>query len=351
MDSVTVLQQIAPDMLKTMERRYEMLRTVYFAYPIGRRSLAAKLDLSERTVRRELELLEQQGLVSSSAAGVQATTAGEKLLVELKEYIREIHGLGELEKRLCRMLGMQRVIVVPGDSDRDDIVKKDMAKATARYLRGVLRDGDVLAVTGGTTLSQVANGFPVESTPKRVTVIPARGGLGEDADIQANSVAARLAERLGGDYRLLHAPDNVAPALLDTILREPRIRDVISLVRRSQILLHGIGTAEEMARRRAMDDATVMQLIADGAVGEAFGYYFNVRGEIVFSMSSIGLRLEDLAGIPLVVAVGGGRSKAWAVLSVASTGFCDVCITDEGAARRLISIKRLKEEVHNGSQG
>lgn len=48
--------------------------------------------------------------------------------------------------------------------------------------------------------------------------------------------------------------------------------------------------------------------------------------------------MEDLAKIPLVVAVGGGKSKAWAVLSVLHLGFCDVCITDEGVARKVIHI-------------
>ena len=349
MEPVSVMQKIAPDMLKIIERRYKLLRTVYYTCPIGRRALAAKVNVSERTVRKELELLEDQGLVVGTAAGMQATPAGEQVLVELKEYIREMYGLGELENELCELLSMDTVIVVPGDSDQDEVVKKDMARATARYLRGILRDGDTLAVTGGTTLSQVAECFPADTAQRQIIVVPARGGLGENVNIQANSVAARLADRLGGQYRLLHAPDNVAPSLVDTIMREPRIRDVLSLMRRSNVLLHGIGTAEEMARRRGMDDTTVMHLIADGAVGEAFGYYFDVEGNIVYSMPSVGLRMEELQQIPLVVAVGGGKSKAWAVLSVANTGYCDVCITDEGAARRLMSIKRLKEDVHNGS--
>ena len=125
-------------------------------------------------------------------------------------------------------------------------------------------------------------------------------------------------------------------------MNEPRIRDVIALGRRADVLLHGIGTAEEMARRRGFDDETTMKLIADGAVGEAFGYYFDSQGKIVYSTSSVGLRLEDLERIPQVIAVGGGRSKAWAVMSVLSTGFCDVCITDEGAARRLMNLITTK---------
>jgi len=96
-----------------------------------------------------------------------------------------------------------------------------------------------------------------------------------------------------------------------------------------------------MARRRGFDDASLMELIAEGAVGEAFGCYFDAQGNIVRNTTSVGLRLEDLERIPLVITVGGGRSKAWAVMSVLSRGYCDVCITDEGVARRLMSIKDI----------
>ena len=40
-----------------------------------------------------------------------------------------------------------------------------------------------------------------------------------------------------------------------------------------------------------------------------------------------------------MIAVGGGRSKAWAILSVLSAGNCHVCITDEGAARKVMKLK------------
>lgn len=256
--------------------------------------------------------------------------------------MRGLHDLNFMETKLAALLNVRRMMIVPGDADQDPLVKKALAAATARYLRDILEEGQILAVTGGTTLAKVAESFPPRSQGKRVTVVPVRGGLGEDVKIQANSVAVRLAEGLGGSYRLLHAPEEVLPCYLDQILSEPRIRDVIALGRRADILLHGIGTAEEMAKRRGFDDATIMQLIADGAVGEAFGYYFDSQGKIIYSTASVGLRLADLEKIPLVVAVGGGSSKAWAVLAVLSRGYCDVCITDEGAARRLMTLKQSK---------
>ena len=317
--------------------------------PVGRRTLSNNLNQSERTIRREVEFLQEQGFISSSHAGMRLTEAGQQVLLDLEDYIREIRGLADLELELKNILQVNKVLIVPGNSDVDPMVKKDLAKVTSRYLRSVLKDGDILAVTGGSTLAEVADSFASNGISKNVTVVPARGGLGEDVNLQANSIAAKLAIGLGGAYRLLHAPDQVVPGVMETIVNEPLIRDVIALGRRAQVLLHGIGTAEEMARRRGLDEDLIMKLITAGAVGEAFGYYFDKDGKIVYSTSSVGLRLEDLAKIPLIIAVGGGQSKAWAVWSVAKLGHCDVCITDEGAARRLINIFKNKEENSNGN--
>lgn len=349
-DAVAILQEIAPESLSLVERRYQILTTIHALSPVGRRILAQSVGQSERSLRRELDRLKELGLVAANHHGVTLTSEGFRVLESLQVLIRDTHDIGSLERQLTDCLGLNRLIIVPGDSDKDSLVKTELAKAAKRHLVEVLQDGNVLAVSGGTTLSEVGEAFGSEGKgiSRQVTVIPARGGLGEDVNIQANSVAAKLAQGLGGTYRLLHAPDTVDPSFLKTLLSEPRIRHLMALIRRADVLLHGIGTAEEMAKRRGLDEEQLMHLIAEGAVGEAFGYYFDPQGNIVFSTASVGLQLEDLAQIPKKIAVGGGRSKAWALLSVVSAGYCDVCITDEGAARRLMNLIKKKEETENG---
>ncbi len=341
MDSLVALQQLVPELDEMLERRYSLLNIIRSEAPIGRRFIAVKHGSSERVVRTELDVLREQGLIISSSLGVQLSAQGEQVLMVLQAMIREFHDFGYLEQKLATALGIRKMIIVPGDADSSTTGKKDLAEAIARYLKEVLEDGDVLAVSGGTTLARVAESISGQDLPKNITVVPVRGGLGEDARIHANSIAVSVAERLRGSYRQLQAPENVLPCYLEQITSEPRIREVIALGRRADVLVHGIGTAEEMARRRGFDDTSLMELIAEGAVGEAFGYYFDANGEIVRHTTSVGLRLEDLEKIPLVITVGGGRSKAWAVLSVLSRGYCDVCITDEGVARRLMSIKEI----------
>lgn len=344
MNSLAALQQLIPELTELLERRYSLLRVIRNQGPIGRRFIAAQVGSSERVTRGELDILREQGLVRSSSLGMQITPEGEKVFSALQDVFREFHDLDYLEQRLASALGVKKMIIVPGDADSDPAAQKELARTAAQFLRDVLKDGDVLAVSGGTTLARVAEAAAEGEPSRKVTVVPVRGGLGEDIRIQANSVAVALAEGLGGTYRLLHAPEDVSPSYRDQILNEPRIRSVIALGRRADVLIHGIGTAEEMAKRRGFDEQSLMELIAAGAVGEAFGCYFDSEGEIVYNTTSVGLRLEDLESIPLVITVGGGRSKAWAVLAVLSRGYCDVCITDEGVARRLLSLKEFKTE-------
>lgn len=336
---VSVLQRIAPELSRVVEERYIILRNVRFIQPVGRRVLAAVLKEPERAVRRELDVLRAQGLVQADVGGVKLTPEGEGILDLLGDYLRHLRGLVELERMLADRFGLERAIVVPGDSDQDPSVKRELGRAAGRVLRDILRDGQILAVTGGTTIAEVANALSFGNWKVEVTVVPARGGLGEDVEKQANTIAALLAKTLGGSHRLLHVPDDLSEEALASVTSEPRIREVLELVRRADVVLHGVGTAEEMARRRGLSEEQISRLEKLGAVGEAFGYYFDRLGRPVYITSSVGLKLEDLERAGTVIAVGGGASKAEAVVAVMSHHYQDILVTDEGVARRIASEK------------
>lgn len=342
MDRLAVLRRIAPEIVELVQTRHAILRNVSFGEPIGRRVLASQLGMRERAIRREVDVLRQQGLLTSEPMGMRLTPLGRAVLASLAEFIRELSGIDELETSLSRMLGLKRVIVVPGNSDEDETVKKEIARATGEFLSEVIEPGQILAVTGGTTLSEVARSLSLSTSNRDVTVVPARGGLGEDVELQANTVAANLARHLGARCRLLHIPDDLGEEAYSTLSNEPKIREVLELIKNADIVLHGIGTAGEMARRRGMPPRQVAILRENQAVGEAFGYYFDHRGRIVYTTNSVGLRLEDLHRTKLVIAVGGGTSKADAALAVLSNHYQDVLITDEGMAHCML--KKLSED-------
>lgn len=334
-DIVAVQCRIAPELTGRIVLRHSILRHVSYSQPIGRRALAQCIGISERSVRREEGALREVGLILVGPDGIRLSRDGEDILWELGEYVRLLTGTGELEKMLAETFGLEQAIVVPGDSDCDDAVKREIARAGAVVLRDAVADGDVVAVTGGTTTAALAQEAVQLRGVRDLVVVPARGGLGEDVEKQADTVAASLAKKLGGSYRLLNLPDDLGLESAASVREEPRIKQVLDTIKQARVVVHGVGTALEMARRRNLSEAEIVHIQQLGAVGESFGFYFNSAGEVVYITSSLGLRLADLSRVPTVICVGGGASKAQALSAVLRNGFTHIVVTDEGAAREI----------------
>ena len=75
------------------------------------------------------------------------------------------------------------------------------------------------------------------------------------------------------------------------------------------ILIFGMGRADTMARRRQLSEEKVSQLLEKGAVGEAFGHYFDINGNDIWESLTVGLSLEGYSKIDRVIGVAGGEDR------------------------------------------
>src|SRR5699024_10230116 len=125
-------------------------------------------------------------------------------------------------------------------------------------------------------------------------LLTARGGIGEIVESKANTIAAKMAEKEKGNYRLLHVPDPLSETLYESIIQEPSVADTLHLIKHADIVIHGIGNAMAMARRRHTNKEVIAQLKEKNALSEAFGYYFNEDREVVHKVSTYGFQLEEL---------------------------------------------------------
>lgn len=338
MEEILKLQQkIVPELVELLEKRYNILRTIYYNQPIGRRVLANNLGIGERIVRTEINFLKNQNFIEISTPGMTITKDGEKIIDKLKNFIHELKGLSEIEKVIKERLKLKNVIIVPGDLDEDRTILNELGRAAAINLKNIIRDNSIIAITGGTTMKEVIDNFPKMSGFNNVLVVPARGGIGRNVETQANTLAASLANKLEGSYKLLHVPDNLSDKAMNTIIQERDIREILDTIYNANVLIYGIGIAEEMARRRGLMQEEIDKIKLLGAVGEAFGYYFNREGKIVYCTPTIGIRNEEIGKIETLIAVAGGKSKAEAILSTELNNNNSILITDEGAAKELMN--------------
>lgn len=336
---LSIARRIVPELLEILQERTRILNRIALLQPIGRRALATELGTTERILRAELDFLKQQGLLVAATAGMSLSVGGQSLLDELNQVLAVLDGRSELASMLSRKLGIPTVIVVNGDNDEEAWVKNTLGLEAARYLRQALRPTDVLAVTGGSTMAAMATNMPHAGGPGGpipIKVVPARGGLGENVAFQANTIASELAEQLGGTSVMLHVPDRLSEETLQMIVKEPQVQERLQEIRHATVVVHGIGEASRMAERRRSTQQELATLRARGAVAEAFGYYFDADGSIIYEMNVVGLRIGDLSRVRVVLGVAGGGSKAQAIAAAAKAYRIDVLVTDEGAARRLV---------------
>jgi central glycolytic genes regulator len=294
------------------------------------------MSMTERTLRSEVEFLREQGLVEIESMGVRITESGKRLVAEMEPIIKSLLGLSEMEEKIRKAFNLKQVVIVPGDSDTSPFTKQELGRAGAAVLRRVVNRDDVIAVAGGSTLAEIADALTASPVFKDNVFVPARGGLGEDVELQANSIASAMAKRTGCQYRLLHVPDHLSEEAYVSLSQEPNIQEVVNVIRSAKIVVHGIGDAVVMAKRRKVSEGMVQQLRQEGVLAEAFGYYFSPEGQIVSNIPTVGLRLEDIEQIDTVIGIAGGKSKADAIVSVLKYGQEDILVTDEAAADKIL---------------
>ena len=308
-----ICERIVPEIVSVLKERYKILNHLVYEEPIGRRTLATATDLPERTVRSHIELMRANGLVDR---------------------------INELEHRLTEALHIDRVVITPTEGT---LMVKKLGFTAAKLLQDLLKPNAVVAISGGSTMAAIAEEMPI--LPFNPTVVPARGGVGEVVEYQANVIASVLAERLSGSYKMLHLPDGLSQDSLHMLMTcEPQIKEIGDLISRTDVLLFGIGTAMRMADQRHIADDVRKQLIDNHAVGEALGQYCDIEGKLIYSTNNIGLSLPDVVKVPNVIAVAGGQEKANAIIGVMRACQKGILIIDEQAAegmRQLLQISAL----------
>lgn len=332
-----IQRQLVPDLIEILKKRYTILHQIALSGTIGRRSLATSLDITERVLRAEADFLKAQGLIETESSGMRVTEAGKRLLEAMEPLASDWFGLTEMEKRIRDYYQIQQVIIVPGDADQSDYTKKELGRQGAAALRKVASKGDIIAVAGGSTMAEMAHFLTPTAQMKDILFVPARGGLGERVELQANTIASAMAKRTGGQYRLLHVPDHLGEEAYHTLMQDDNIREVIEVIRSARIVVHGIGDAMVMARRRKSSEEQLAFLREQGALAEAFGYYFDRNGSVVHQIPTAGLRLEDIEHVDVVIGVAGGKSKGRAIAAVLSYGHEDILVTDEAAAAEILN--------------
>lgn len=164
---------------------------LYYLLDYNQNDIAKKLGVSRPTVSRLLQQAKEEGIVE----------------IKINDPAEDIQ---QLAKQLEQKFNLKKAIVVSVPEHQDGVIKKYLGKEAAEYLRSIVKDGDVIGVTWGTTLYHIALQLKHKHV-RNVKVVQLKGGVSLS---ETNTFASDILHLFGSAFNATvhHLP---LPAIVD----------------------------------------------------------------------------------------------------------------------------------------
>lgn len=279
-------------------------------------------------------------------------TQGRKMGMVRIDIESPFQGLIEMERELVSRTGLSSSVVTPSVPGSPTATLQQVGRAAASHLVETLRDGDVIAITGGKGVSAVVDSLDPERKFD-VTVVPLTGGVQGKYYTDVNHLATQMAERLGGSARLVHAPLFAeSREQRDMLMGVSSIKEVLDIARKANKAIVGIGSIEPKGSSyydlHPVPESDRKQLKASGVVGEFLAHLIHEDGSVAdYALNSrlVALPPSDLVHCERVIGVTSGAEKVRPIQAVINGEFVNSIIVDDETASAVLGLMEGKKNV------
>ena len=239
---------------------------------------------------------------------------------------------------LRERFGLRDIHMAPSLAGPEELNRRMIARLAAQVVRSVVRDGAVVGVGDGASVSATADAMLELTTPVAATVVPLCGGYWTTGP--AREPFRRVAEALVTSPQGLLAPGLVDDATTKRALyAHAGVQAILGLWERLDVALFGIGG--RIWSPATFGESVVHEIDADGAVGEVLISPFDIAGRFLGDALRdrvIAYDARDLGRVPVSVAVGGGPSKVRPILGALRAGIINTLVTDIRTAEAVMDL-------------
>ena len=169
------------------------------------------------------------------------------------------------------------------------------------------------------------------------------GNVARDGSANRYDGVMVLADKTGAERFLLPAPVVAASVEeKEALLAQQLVQAVFHIAREAETGVIGIGRIDPRAtlfQDHFISEAELNELLEAGAVGELLGWPLDIQGRLIdcpITRRITSLPLSALGGQPLM-GLAGGHDQGPAILSALRGGWLKGLVTDEAAARYIVS--------------
>jgi len=299
---------------------------LYYEDGLTQKEISQKLRISRPTISRLMKDAIKFGIVKITIAD-------------------QAESFADLEKRLSEIYGLEEVVITRvSEVNSRDVVAKELGMTAAYYFSRSVRNGDVVGVTWGTTLSSMVNNLKATKA-QHITVLQLMGGLGDpDVSLHGTDIVRRISFLLESTVRLMPAPGIVGSIESAKLLKsDTHISAALDAVAKADIIFAGVGSLSKNAllvRDETIITKEEVKWLRDhGAIGEFALHFYDINGELLDSDLEnriIGIGWDELKAINHVVAIAGGTEKIEAIFGLLRGEVVNVLITDHQTANKLL---------------
>lgn len=334
-----LMNELSPDAMSALERRYNTLRSLSYIQPAGRRQLAEYTDMTEREARSETDQLKKQGLIQSDSCGMRLTSEGMRVLLELYEAISAISDKRDMELALASILNIKAVSIVSGDADQKNMVYRDMGARAAKCFQRYAADISSAAVTGHKTVEYMTNSRFISGRHVGLSIYPIRTAQLNSEDDNANNNCARLARKMGANYRLLHLGEGLTINEIEKRYQSAGVKEAVAGAMGAEVIVSGVNSLNSSPVFNAMSVRTRESLLQEDACCELLGNFLKKDGKQINNPPIYSTAVEELGEARIFMLIAGGASSYDAISALACRLGNMHLITDETTAGALIRSK------------
>ncbi|MFN3498984.1 MAG: sugar-binding transcriptional regulator [Pannonibacter indicus] len=291
--------------------------------------------------RTQDEIAAAMGISRQSAQRLVSLSVAERLIKVRLDH--PIAACLELAEAVKARWGLKDVEIVPTDPAAESATV-GVAEAGAAQLERWLKQSDPLVIAMGTgrTLRAVIDQLPPLDCPQH-KIVSLTGNISPDGSAAYFNVIFSMADAVKAPHFPMPLPVIVSsPAERKLLHSQPLVAPTIALGHRSNVTFVGIGEMN-MSAPLLVDGFLKPQEMEDilraGAAGEICGWIFGADGKLLDH--PVNERVASLE-IPsrqtsTVTGIARGKRKHAAILAAVRGGHINSLITDEEAARHLLS--------------